>query len=363
MDVAIIGLPQSGKTTVFNALTRGTADTSGASSGAAELHIGVVKVPDPRLYILAEIYNPRKIVHAEIKYWDIPGSAHEDKYQGITGRHRNVLQAADAFLLVVRAFDNPSVPPAGGTVDPGRDLETMLGELTFADLEVMERAVERLEDGVKKAKPAERPTLVRHLEAAQKVKAGLESGVPLRRQSLTESEMAFLVNYQLLTGKSVIVAFNTDESGPEVALNGLNLNPELTLDLGEVSLSARVEAELAMMPEEEAAEFRRDLGLGESALSQVIEASYGTLGLVSFLTVGEDEVRAWSVPRGIPAQEAAGTIHSDFSRGFIRAEVIPYEDLTRCGSLAQGRKEGVLRSEGKTYPVKDGDVIHFLINV
>jgi hypothetical protein len=163
------------------------------------------------------------------------------------------------------------------------------------------------------------------------------------------------------------VAFNTDESDPELApeltLERLNLPDGYISDLGFVSLSARLEAELAMMSGDEAAEFRRDLGLGESALSQVIRASYQTVGLVSFLTVGEDEVRAWSVKKGLPAQEAAGTIHTDFTRGFIRAEVIPYEDLARCGSLAQGRKEGVLRSEGKTYPVKDGDVIHFLINV
>jgi hypothetical protein len=264
---------------------------------------------------------------------------------------------------VIRAFTNPSVVHPAGTIDPSRDLETMLGELTFADLEVMERAVERLEDGVKKAKPAERPGVIRQLEAAQKVKAALEAGTPLRQQNITESEGAILVNYQLLTARPVIVAFNTDESGPQLSLNQLRLDPELTKGLGEVSLSAKLEAELALMPEEEVEEFRQDLGLGESALSQVIRVSYQTLGLVSFLTVGEDEVRAWSVPQGIPAQEAAGTIHSDFYRGFIRAEVIPYEDLTRCGSLAQGRKEGVLRSEGKTYPVKDGDVIHFLINV
>jgi GTP-binding protein YchF len=363
MDVSIIGLPQSGKTTVFNALTRGTAETTGAAGSASETHIGVVKVPDPRLDVLAGMYNPRKIVHAEIKYWNVPGAGHEGRFQGITGRHRNVLQAADAFLLVVRAFTNPAVVHPAGTIDPARDLETMLNELTFADLEVMERAVERLEDGIKKSKPAERPAVARQLEAVRKVKAGLESGTPLRSQSLSESEAAILVNYQLLTAKPVIVAFNTDESGPGLSFNELRLAPGLTSGLGEVSLSARLEAELAMMPEEEAAEFRQDLGLGESALSQVIRVSYQTLGLVSFLTVGEDEVRAWSVPRGIPAQDAAGTIHSDFYRGFIRAEVIPYEDLTRCGSLAQGRKEGVLRSEGKTYPVKDGDVIHFLVNV
>ncbi|HEU0020072.1 MAG TPA: DUF933 domain-containing protein, partial [Dehalococcoidia bacterium] len=249
------------------------------------------------------------------------------------------------------------------TVDPARDLETMLSEIFFADLEVMERAVERLPDAIMKARPEERSAATRHLEAVQKVKAGLEAGIPLRQQQLTESEHSFMVNYQPLTGKPLIVAFNTDESDPELSPDRLDLPAGSISDLGFVSLSAKLEAELAMMPAEEAAEFRQDLGLGESARSQVIRASYQTVGLVSFLTVGEDEVRAWSVKKGLPAQEAAGAIHTDFTRGFIRAEVIPYEDLARCGSLVQGRKEGVLRSEGKTYPVKDGDVIHFLINV
>ncbi|MDA1218441.1 MAG: DUF933 domain-containing protein [Chloroflexi bacterium] len=363
MDIAIIGLAQSGKTTVFNALTQGTAQAIGSAGGVSETHIGVVKVPDPRLGVMAGIFNPKKVTPAEIKYWDIPGAVHDGKSQGITGRHRNVLQAANAFLLVVRAFENPSVPHPQVTIDPARDLETMLSEIFFADLEVMERAVERLPDAIKKAKPEERPTATRHLEAVQKVKAGLEAGIPLRQQQLTESEYSFMVNYQPLTGKPVIVVFNTDESDPEFSPDQLNLAASSMSDLGFVSLSAKLEAELAMMPAEEAAEFRQDLGLGESALSQVIRASYQTVGLVSFLTVGEDEVRAWSVKKDLPAQEAAGAIHTDFTRGFIRAEVIPYEDLARCGSLVQGRKEGVLRSEGKTYPVKDGDVIHFLINV
>jgi GTP-binding protein YchF len=363
MDIGIIGLPQSGKTTVFNALTRGQASTVGAGSSVAEMHIGVVKVPDPRLDTLAGMFNPRKVVPAEIKYWDLPGADHTNRSQGISGRYRNILQGADAFLLAVRAFTNPAVVHPMGSVNPGRDLETVLSELTFADLEVLERAVERLEDNIKKAKPPERPGLTRHLEAVQKAKQGLEDDTPLRRQQLTDSEAAFLVNYQLLTAKPVIVSFNTDESGPELSLGQLNLAPELTAGLGVVNLSAKLEAELALMSDEEAAEFREDLGLGESALSRVIRVSYETVGLVSFLTVGEDEVRAWSVPEGLPAQEAAGAIHSDFYRGFIRAEVIPYADLTRCGSLAQGRKEGVLRSEGKTYRVKDGDVINFLVNV
>ena len=363
MDIGIIGLPQSGKTTVFNALTRGNADTSGASGSATEMHLGVVKVPDPRLDVLSGMYNPKRVVPAEIKYWDVPGPESLAKSQGIVGKYRNILQGADAFLVVVRAFDNPAVAHPMTTIEPARDLETMLGELTFADLEVVDRAVDRLEDGMKKAKPAERPALTRQLETIRKVKAGLEDGVPLRAQQVTDSEQAILVNYQLLTGRPIIVAFNTDEDGPEPVLRDFDLEIPGMESVGEVCLSARLEAELALMPEEEAEEFRNDLGLDESAMTRVIRSSYKTLGLISFLTVGPDEVRAWSVPDGLPAQEAAGTIHSDFVRGFIRAEVVPYDDLCRCGNIAQSRKEGALRSEGKTYQVRDGDVINFLVNV
>ena len=363
MEIGIIGLPQSGKTTVFNALTRGHADTTGASGSATEMHVGVVKVPDPRLDRLAEMYNPRKVVHAEIKFWDLPGVGLTPQSRGIGGQHRNILQGADAFLLVVRAFTNPSVAHPQGSVDPERDLETMLAEVAFADLEVMERAAQRLEDGLKKSPAIERPALSRHLEAVSKVKENLERGVPLRRQQLSDSETTFLGDYQLLTRKPVIVAFNTDDSAPDVSLSQLSLEPETTADLAEVNLPGELEAELALMSDEEEAEFRLDLGLGESAISRVIGITYRTSGLISFLTVGDDEVRAWSVAEDLPAQEAAGTIHTDFFRGFIRAEVIPYQDLARCGSIAQGRKEGVLRSEGKTYPVKDGDVINFLVNV
>jgi GTP-binding protein YchF len=381
MDIAIIGLPQSGKTTIFNALTRGKADTTGAGGPGAEMHVGVIKVPDSRLDVLAQMYQRGKIVHAEIKYWDLPALEMVTKSQGIGGKYRNILQAADAFLLVVRAFTNPSVPHPLGQVDLARDLETMLSELTFADLEVLDRAIQRLDGNIKKARPTERPAQLRHLEAAQKAKAGIEAGIPLRRQQLTESEASFLVSYQLLTGKPIIVAFNTDESSPELSLGELNLplwqrgargDAPLSIAsedgdtrseaLGEVSLCGKLEAELASMSPEEEVEFREALGLGESATTQVIRASYETLGLVSFLTIGADEVRAWSVPAGLPAQEAAGAIHTDFYRGFIRAEVISYDDLVRCGSIAQGRKEGLLRSEGKTYRVKDGDVINFLIN-
>lgn len=361
MDIAIIGLPQSGKTTLFNALTRGKADTTGG--GATEMHVGVVKVPDPRLGVLAEMYHPHKLTPAEIKYWDVPGPESLARSQGIGGRFRNTLQAADAYLLVVRAFTNPAVPHPQDSIDPKRDLLAMLGELAFADLEVLERVVARMEEGFKKSKAAERPTLVRQQEAVQRVRQGIEADVPLRRQSLTESESAVMVNYQLLTGKPVIVAFNTDESGPEISFTRLGLEEKVTAGLGQVNACARLEAELALMSDAEEREFRQALGQGEPARDRVIQVSYQTLGLISFLTVGEDEVRAWSIPAGIPAQKAAGAIHTDFTRGFIRAEVIPYSDLVRCGSTGQGRKEGVLRSEGKTYPVQDGDVINFLVNV
>jgi GTP-binding protein YchF len=363
MDVAIIGLPRSGKTTVFNALTRGHGAPAAGSGPAAGTRVGVVRVPDPRVGVLAEMYQSKKMDYPEIKYWDMPGPEAPARAQAIGGRNRNTLQAADAYLLVLRAFTNPSVHHPLESVDPGRDLTTMLSELALADLEVLERAGQRMEDNIKKSTSAERTALVRHSEALLKVKQGLEDGIPLRRQELTGSEAELLAAYQLLTGIPVIVAFNTDESGPEPALGQLGLDPAETATLGQVGLSAKLEADLALMSDEEEAEFRQELGLDEAATARVIRVSYETLGLVSFLTIGDDEVRAWSVPAGLPAQEAAGTVHSDFHRGFIRAEVIPYNDLIRCGSISQGRKEGVLRSEGKTYPVKDGDIINFLVSV
>ena len=359
MEVAIIGLPQSGKTTIFNALTKGHADTTGAS----EMHVGVVKVADPRLDVLAEMYHTQKIVHAEIKYWDLPGPESLAKSQGIGGKYLSVLQTADAFLLVVRTFTDPAVPDPPDGPDAGRDLSNMLGEIALADLVVLERAVARLDDRIKKAKAAERPAMVSQLGAIHAVMQAMEGGKPLRRQQLTNSQSALMATYQLLTSKPVIVAFNTGETGPEVALDQLAVSKEATAGLGHVSLCGKLEADLALMSDGEAAEFRRELGLGESAVSRVVGATYETLGLVSFLTVGDDEVRAWSVRSGTPAQHAAGTVHTDFHKGFIRAEVIAYDDLVRCGGIPQGRKEGVLRSEGKTYEVKDGDVIDFLVNV
>ncbi|MDA0265244.1 MAG: DUF933 domain-containing protein [Chloroflexi bacterium] len=363
MDIAVIGLPQSGKSTVFNALTAGHSTSTGAG-GAGPLQVGVVKVIDPRLAVLDGMYHPKKVIHPEIKYWDLPPIDREavSANQLLSGRQRNILQAADALLVVVRAFEDPALLHPLGDVDPARDVKAMLDELILADLEALERAEARLSDGLKKAKPAERPAMVPQLETVQKVKANLEKGIPMKSQTLTHSETVALVDFQLLTSKPVVVAFNAGESEKPPTFESLGIANEVAGGLGEVGLCAKLEVDLAMMDADEANEFREAMELDEPAVERVKQVCYSTVGLVSFLTVGEDEVRAWPVPIGIEAQMAAGTIHTDFTRGFIRAEVIAYEDLVRCGSLAQGRKEGVLRSEGKTYPVKDGDVINFLIN-
>ena len=366
MDIAIIGLPQSGKTAVFNALTAGHAATSGAG-GAGPAPVGVVKVIDPRLAQLERMYRPRRVVYPEIRLIDLPPAERDARRQTLSGRQRNLLQGAAALLLVVRAFDNPALPPPAGGLNPARDLRTMLEELALADLETLERAGARLAEALQKSKPAERPAIVPQAEAVGKARAALEQGQPLRRQPLTPSERAALADFQLLTAKPVIIAWNTGENDDESAdippPAAADADDDWGNDLGEVRLCARLEEDLAAMGADEAAEFREALGLSEPAVEQVKRVCYATVGLVSFLTVGEDEVRAWPVPADLPAVEAAGTIHSDFTRGFIRAEVIRYDDLVRCGSIAQGRKEGVLRSEGKTYPVQDGDVINFLVNV
>jgi GTP-binding protein YchF len=358
MDVAIIGLVQSGKTTVFNALTGGTP-TGSVRQG--EPKVGVAKVPDGRLHVLAQMYNNKKIVQAEVRYWDLPGPESATGRLDIEGKHRNTLQGADAFLLVVRAFNDPAIIHPLGSLDAKRDFNTVLEEVAFADLESLDRACDRLEDGLRKSKPTERPAMERQLQVVRKAKEGIEDGVPMREQQLSISEKALLTNYQLLTAKPVIVIVNTSESPEDDSPAELRSSIAPT-GMGEVRICAKIEADLAGMSPEDASEFRRELDLGDPAADQAIAATYKTLGLVSFLTVGDDEIRAWSVPHGLPAQQAAGTVHSDFVRGFIRAEVIPFDDLVRCGGIPQGRKEGLLRSEGKTYGVQDGDVIDFLVN-
>ena len=363
MDITIIGLPNSGKTTIFNAVTRGAAEVA---SYANKPNLGVAKVPDERLIVLEGIYKPRRTVHAEVTYVDLPAAPEGfGESKGISGEYLNYLQRADALLIVARAFEDPAVPHVSDSIDPDRDVETMLYELAFADLEILDRRLARIQEGFKSAKTAERDSLTREQGLIQRVKSELEEGIHIRDQALSPDELKALVGFQLLTAKPIIVAVNLGEDAladldsVEKQLSDRFSGPRIRV----AALCGKLEMELAQMEPDDEAEFRRSLDAGESGLSRMIRLSYEVLDLVTFLTVGEDEVRAWPITRGTPAVSAAGTIHTDLERGFIRGEVVAFEDLERCRSIAEARKQGVLRQEGKTYVVKDGDIMHVLFNV
>ncbi|HCG90616.1 MAG TPA: redox-regulated ATPase YchF [Dehalococcoidia bacterium] len=359
MEIVIIGLPQSGKSCLFDALTQGVSASSGIGNGI-EMRIGTAKVPDYRLDELANIYNPQKIIQAEIKYWDPPGMESGVSTEQVSGRYRNILQSADALLVCIRAFESPYIPHIKGTVDPVRDINTILEELMYSDLEMAENAITRLSDSIKKAKPEERQSIERQQETMMQIKDGIEKGDPVLSLMSSFSDVNFLSNYQFLTNKPIIVVYNINESDPSIS--SINKIQSYSGNLIEISIPARTESELAQMPEEEEKEFREDLGLTESACDQIIQATYKGLSLISFLTVGEDEVRAWPIKSSFNAPEAAGAIHTDFIKGFVKAEVVSYENLLKCKSWAQTKKEGLCKSEGKTYIVQDGDIINFLIN-
>jgi GTP-binding protein YchF len=364
MEIAIIGLPQSGKTTVFNAATRGAAQVA---AYANKPNIGVAKVPDQRLDVLDGIFRPRRKVSAEVTYVDIPAAPEGlGKTQGISGEYLNLLQRADALLIVARAFEDPSVPHVADSIDAFRDIDTMLYELTFADLEILERRLARVADSFKGARVSERDALNKEQASLQRIKSALEAGTHVRDQGVTDDERRLLAGFQLLMAKPLLIVVNVGEDQladiPEIEQR---LSSEVeTPRIRTAALCGKLEMELAQMEPAEEAEFRQSLGVtGESGLSRMIRLSYEALDLISFLTVGDDEVRAWPITRGTVAVKAAGKIHSDLERGFIRGEVVSYEDLTKCGSLAEARKHGVLRQEGKTYVVKDGDIMHVLFNV
>jgi len=365
LEIGIIGLPRSGKTTVFNAVTRGRARVGLAGSGARP-NIGVAKVPDPRLDRLNEIFQRRKTTPAEVTYFDTPGAPEGlGGKQGIAGPFLNSLQRADALLHVVRAFDDPSVPPEAGGVEPARDIASMDLELLFSDMALLERRLERLALEVTRGKPQEREAAQKERAVLAKVKERLEAGEPARAQGLDPQAMAVLGNFQLLTAKPLIVVLNIGEGQlPGAAKIEGELAARLKgPGLAGTALCGKLEAELAQMDEADEREFRQSMGIPESGLARMVRLSYEVLGLISFFTVGEDEVRAWTIVRGTPAVKAAGKVHSDMERGFVRAEVVTYEDLVACGGLAEARKRGVLRAEGKSYPIKDGDIVHVLFSV
>lgn len=354
LRAGLIGLPTSGKTTLFQLLTN--AGDAPRSRGRGDASVGVSRVPDPRLDRLTELFNPKKRVPATVELTDMAaGHGEAAALLDVAG-----YRTAHALLHVVRAFDDESVPHPQGSVDPARDVRTVEDELILADLGVVERRLERLEKDLRK-KPT--PDLKAEQAVLEQCRTVLDSGQALRTLELPGEDARRLRGFQLLSAKPLLLVVNLSDGAASTVddvgmLAGL---PELTTVTGAsaVGICARIELEIAELDPADAHAFMSDLGLRESGLDRIIRATYGLLGYVSFFTVGEDECRAWSIPRATPAQEAAGTIHSDIQRGFIRAEVVPCDVLLARSSLATCREHGELRLEGKEYVVQDGDVINF----
>jgi GTP-binding protein YchF len=362
MDLGIIGFQRSGKTTIFNAVTRGNAQTGSYGAGV-QPNIGVVKVPDERLEKLAKIFDPKKFTLADIRYIDFPGEAFSSG-QGPSPQFLAQLARCDALIHVVRAFTDETVPHPQQTVDAARDAAAMDLELAFADAGFIEKRLERIEAESRSMKAGERDAMERQVTLLARLKAGLEADAPLRAQHMDEEETRVLVNYQFLTDKPLLTVLNIDDS--DVA-RASEIESRFAAKLGEhaalAAIGGEIEAELAQMTEDEAVEFRADMGIAESGLSRMIRMSYELTGLISFFTVGPDECRAWNVARGATAPVAAGKIHTDLERGFIRAEVVRWDELLADGSMAEAKKHAHLRQEGKAYVVQDGDCINVLFNV
>jgi GTP-binding protein YchF len=362
MQIAIIGLPNSTKTTIFNALTRGNRETSAFSTGQFEVHTAIVDVPDGRIDRLSAMFKPRKTTYAKVAYADIAGLAKGVSEGGLSGLLLNTISQSDALLHVVRAFDDPDVPHIEGHVHPRRDIEIIDAELLLSDLIIVERRIERLaaqlkKGGDKQAKAAHEAELA----LMQRLKAELEAERPLRDLDLTPAEMKSLRNFGLLTLKPLLIVLNVGDQSADCALDSLADYQHRHTSIA--CLQGRLEMELAQLPLEEVGEFLAEYHLDELGLNRVIRFSYDLLGIHSFFTVGEDEVRAWTIPVGAAAVEAAGAIHTDLARGFIRAEVIAYEDLIAAGSLPAARQRGLLRLEGKEYVVQNGDILNIRYNV
>jgi GTP-binding protein YchF len=356
MKIAIAGLSNSGKTTIFNALTGLTLETTVYPTTSGEPHYGVVKVPDERLDRLSEIFKPKKTTHSTIEYIDYLGLT-----KGDTKQNRSViefLKDADAVLHVVRAFKDESVVHPFGGADSVRDVSALRTELILGDLELAEKRIESMELSAKKGKKpseAERAVLVKCREA-------LENEKPLRDIDFTADDRAAMRHLQFMTLKPEILVLNISED--DIGSDDVKKLQEKLREFGPVvALSGKVEMEISELPADERTAFLEDLGIDEPALDKLIRISYEHVGLISFFTTVGDELRAWAIKKGTDALNAAGKVHSDIQRGFIRAEVVSYEDFISAGSLPTAREKGTLRLEGKTYEVKDGDIINFRFNV
>lgn len=357
MKLGIIGLPNSGKTTLFNALTRSSLPTGAATSGMFEVHTAVVQVPDVRVDRLKAMYNPRKTTYTQMTYVDIGGLDKGVGEGGLKGQFRNELSGLDGFVHVVRAFGDETVPHPYTTIDPARDVSILDSEFLLSDLVTVETRIERLETDLKRKGKAGDKAMADELEVMARLKAQLEAEQPLRDLGLTEDEIKPLRGFGFLTLKPVLIVLNIDETQRAMTL------PYEHRDSQVVSLQAGIEAELSQLDAADAEVFMAEYGITELSADKVIRLSYELMQIHSFFTVGEDEVRAWSVRIGAAAPEAAGAIHSDLQKGFIRAEVMHYDDLIAAGSEAALRSTGKFRLEGREYIVKDGDIVHIRFNV
>jgi ribosome-binding ATPase len=361
LSIGIAGLPNVGKSTLFNALTRASAVASSYPFATIEPNVGVVGIPDPRLAALAGLYDSARIVPATVRFVDIAGLGRgASQGQGLGNQFLAHIRETDAICQVVRVFTDPDVSHVDGDVSPERDIETVVTELILADLQTLEKAAPRL---AKEAKFAKDPARQRAADAAARAEEVLDSGSTLFAGAAAAGiDLADVRELQLLTAKPFVYAFNEDEAELEDEALRERLSA-LVAPAESVFLDAKTEAELAELPEDEAAEFMAGLGIGEPGLARLAKAGFAALGLSTFLTAGPKEARAWTIRAGATAPEAAGVIHSDFQRGFIKAEVVSFDDLMAAGSIAAARAAGKARIEGRDYVMRDGDVVEFRFNV
>ena len=366
MKLGIVGLPNVGKSTLFNALTKAGAESANYPFCTIDPNVGIVPVPDERIKLLGDLYKTKKVTPAIIEFVDIAGLVKgASKGEGLGNQFLANIREVDAIVHVVRCFEDANVVHVDGNISPVRDIETINLELIFSDIEILERRIAKVAKQARMDK-----TLAKELELIEAIKAHLEEGKMARTFELPEDEdmQAWYAGYNLLTAKSTIYAANVAEDDlADDGANNAHVAAVRELAAAENSevfvICAQIEQEISELEEDEKTMFLEDLGLKESGLEKLVKASYSLLGLISYLTAGEDECRAWTIKKGTKAPQAAGKIHSDFERGFIRAEVVNYKDLLEYGSLSAAKTKGVVGTEGKEYVVKDGDVMLFLFNV